>query len=240
MPPSDLVDIARDLRSAVQSLEFGAPVSYVYNPLDYAWELHEAYLRRFGSGTKEVLLLGMNPGPWGMAQTGVPFGEVRAVRDWLGLRGAVGRPAVEHPRRPVHGLRCEHSEVSGRRLWGWAESTFKEPEAFFRSIFVGNYIPLQFLEASGRNLTPDRLGAGDREPLLEVCDRALRETVTALRPRLVVGVGGYAEARARAVLGNDGPRIGRILHPSPASPAANRGWAEAATRQLEELGVDLP
>jgi len=28
-----------------------------------------------------------------------------------------------------------------------------------------------------------------------------------------------------------------VLHPSPASPAANRGWGEAATRQLVELGV---
>jgi single-strand selective monofunctional uracil DNA glycosylase len=31
--------------------------------------------------------------------------------------------------------------------------------------------------------------------------------------------------------------LGKVLHPSPASPAANRGWAEAATRQLIEQGV---
>jgi single-strand selective monofunctional uracil DNA glycosylase len=237
---ADLVDIARSLRSSLGALEFGAPVSYVYNPLDYAWELHEAYLRRYGRGTKEVLLLGINPGPWGMAQTGVPFGEVAAVRDWLGLRGTVGRPRVEHPKRPVLGLDCGRSEVSGRRLWGWAASVFPDPESFFRTIFVGNYIPLQFLEESGRNLTPDRLTAADREPLLELCDRALRDTVEVLGPRLVVGVGAYAETRARAALGDDGPCIGRILHPSPASPAANRGWAETATAELRKLGVAIP
>ena len=32
-------------------------------------------------------------------------------------------------------------------------------------------------------------------------------------------------------------RIGRVLHPSPASPAANRGWAAAAEKQLLALGV---
>ncbi len=239
MAATDLVSIARDLRTKVDRLRFGAPVSHVYNPLDYAWEMHREYLSRFGETPKQVFLLGMNPGPWGMAQTGVPFGEVRAVRGWLGLRAEIGRPADEHPRRPVLGLDCERSEVSGRRLWGWAESQFTSPERFFRSFFVGNYCPLQFLESSGRNLTPDKLAPADRRPLLEVCDESLRRTVEVLRPRLVVGVGVFAENRARIVLGDDGPRIGRILHPSPASPAANRGWAEAATRQLEMLGVDL-
>jgi single-strand selective monofunctional uracil DNA glycosylase len=224
----------------VADLDFASPVRFVYNPLDYAWELHQAYLERFGASPKELVLLGMNPGPWGMAQTGVPFGEVHAVRDWLGLRAPVRRPAVEHPKRPVRGLDCRRSEVSGRRLWGWAAATFGSPEAFFRNILVANYCPLQFLEASGRNLTPDRLRSADRGPLLEVCDRALRATVEALQARLVVGVGAYAEARARAALGDHGPRIGRILHPSPASPEANRGWAEIATRQLRELGVDVP
>ncbi len=146
----------------------------------------------------------------------------------------------EHPRRPVLGLGCERSEVSGRRLWGWAKALFATPEAFFRSFFVANYCPLQFLESSGRNLTPDKLGAGERQILYTACDRALADSVAVLRPRLVVGVGAFAEHRARTVLGDGGPRIGRILHPSPASPAANRGWAEAASRQLSELGVALP
>jgi single-strand selective monofunctional uracil DNA glycosylase len=240
MAATDLEMISAELSARVSKLEFGPPVSHVYNPLDYAWEMHAEYLRRFGGGPKEVLLVGMNPGPWGMAQTGVPFGEVAAVRDWLDLDRPVWRPVDEHPKRPVLGLDCPRSEVSGRRLWEWAKDTFVTPARFFERFFVGNYCPLQFLEASGRNLTPDKLVADERQPLYQACDEALRSSVAVLRPRLVIGVGAFAENRARTVLGEDGPRIGRILHPSPASPVANRGWAEAATRQLTELGVDLP
>lgn len=240
MAATDLELIAAELSAEVAKLEFGSPVSHVYNPLDYAREIHAEYLRRFGGGPKEVLLLGMNPGPWGMAQTGVPFGEVAVVRDWLGLKGQIQAPAGEHPKRPVLGLGCQRSEVSGRRLWGWAKDTFVTPARFFARFFVGNYCPLQFLAASGRNLTPDKLSPDEREPLYQACDRALRSSVAVLRPRLVVGVGAFAENRARSVLGEDGPRIGRILHPSPASPAANHGWAETVSRQLTELGVDLP
>ena len=240
MAHTDLVSIAGQLRSGVAALEFGPPVAHVYNPLDYAWELHERYLRRYGRGPKEVLLLGMNPGPWGMAQTGVPFGEVAAVRDWLEIDGSVGVPSDGHPKRPVEGLACRRSEVSGRRLWGWAARTFASPDRFFEQSFVGNYCPLQFLETTGRNLTPEKLTAGERSRLFEICDEALRRTVDVLEPRLVVGVGVFAETRARLVLGDDGPRVGRILHPSPASPAANRGWADAVTAQLTELGIELP
>lgn len=240
MTPTDLVSIARRLRTAVDQLEFGDPVTHVYNPLDYARELHESYLQRYGGGQKEVFLLGMNPGPWGMAQTGVPFGEIAAVREWLEILGKVGHPANEHPKRVVEGLGCTRSEVSGRRLWGWAADRYKTPERFFATLFVGNYCPLQFLEQSGRNLTPEKLSATERRSLFTICDEALRDTIDVLQPQLVVGVGAFAEARARLVLGDDGPRIGRILHPSPASPAANRGWAEAATKQLDALGIDVP
>ena len=55
---------------------------------------------------------------------------------------------------------------------------------------------------------------------------------------LMIGIGNWAEKRAsEALAGLPGVKFGRVLHPSPASPAANRGWAEAATRQLTELGV---
>jgi single-strand selective monofunctional uracil DNA glycosylase len=237
MAENDLISVSRKLCAVVDGLRFGPPVSHVYNPLDYAREPHEEYLRRFGRGKKVVLLLGMNPGPWGMAQTGVPFGEVGAVRDWLGVRGCVHPPKNPHPKRPVQGLDCGRSEVSGRRLWGWARDLFSTPQRFFESFFVGNYCPLQFLEEGGRNLTPEKLIAPERNPLFAACDEALRQTAEVLLPRLIVGVGAFAETRARTALGDTGPPIGRILHPSPASPAANRGWAETATRQLETLGA---
>jgi single-strand selective monofunctional uracil DNA glycosylase len=234
-----LVRIARDLARRAARLRFGAPVAHVYNPLDYAWAAHRLYLERYGRGTREVLLLGMNPGPWGMAQTGIPFGDVDLVRGWLGIEAEVERPPREHPKRPVEGFLCRRREVSGQRLWGWARETFGSPERFFARFLVLNYCPLAFLEATGRNRTPDKLPARESGPLLDACDDALREVVAALRPRVVMGIGRFAEARARAVAG-DGVAIGYLPHPSPASPQANRDWSRLAAAAIREAGIEVP
>src|SRR6188768_1279806 len=101
---ASLREISRRLATRVSGLRFAAPVAYTYNPLLYARAPHEAYLERYGQGPKECLLLGMNPGPFGMAQTGVPFGDVGMVRGWLEIEGAVTKPAREHPGRPVSGF----------------------------------------------------------------------------------------------------------------------------------------
>lgn len=231
--------ITRELNAALADLRFASPVAYVYNPLDYARAPHRLYLERYAHGGAEVLLIGMNPGPWGMAQTGVPFGAVSRVRDFLGIEAAVGKPPHEHPKRPVTGFACRREEVSGARLWGWAQEQFGTPERFFARFFVGNYCPLLFLDEAGRNLTPDRLPAAELQPLTAACDRALRRTVERLGVRRVVGVGGWAEARAKEAVGEIGVKIGRVLHPSPANPRANSGWSTAATAQLRALGIAL-
>lgn len=220
-------------------LSFGDPVAYVYNPLDYAWELHCRYLERFGGLGAKVVLLGMNPGPWGMAQTGVPFGAISRVREWLAIEGPVGRPAREHPKRPVTGLECTREEVSGARLWGWAEERFGTPERFHEQFYIANYCPLLFLAEGARNITPDKLTAEERQAVDEPCEAALRRTVEVLEATHVIGVGAWAEKRARAALDGMELSFGRVLHPSPASPAANRGWAEQATAQFKDLGLDV-
>jgi single-strand selective monofunctional uracil DNA glycosylase len=234
-----LVAISRRLAREVDRIRFSPPVTYVYDPLTYAAAPHEEYLRRYGARQGRVLLLGMNPGPFGMAQTGVPFGDVATVRDWLGIDAVVAKPRREHPRRPVLGFGCTRSEVSGSRLWGWARRRFEKPERFFRAFFVLNYCPLVFMEASGRNRTPDKLAAAEREGLFHVCDRALQETVRCLEPVRVIGVGGFAERRAREALGQLDVTIGGVLHPSPASPLANRGWEAVIERQLRGQGIRL-
>jgi single-strand selective monofunctional uracil DNA glycosylase len=235
-----LITAARRLNQAVGRLQFAPPVSHVYNPLEYAWASHENYLRRFGAGPKRIVFLGMNPGPFGMVQTGIPFGEVNAVRDWLGLGGPVGRPPLEHPLRPVPGFECRRSEVSGQRLWGLFARRFGDPEEFFKEHLVLNYCPLAFMEASGRNRTPDKLSAAEKVLLFDACDRHLREAIRALQPQWVIAVGDFARRRAEIVFAGGPPNVGQILHPSPANPAANRAWAAVVTRQLENLGVWLP
>jgi single-strand selective monofunctional uracil DNA glycosylase len=234
---SPLLNAARQLAQSLEDLRFGSPVAHVYHPLVYAWEAHAAYLRRYAAGRKQILFLGMNPGPFGMVQTGVPFGEVAAVRDWMGLSAPVATPNHMHPKRLVEGFGCARSEVSGRRLWGLFAECFGTAAAFFADHFVVNYCPLAFFDASGRNLTPDKLPAAQAAPLAVACDAHLREVASALRPAWVIGVGDFAQKRARLALAGEGVSVGRILHPSPASPAANRGWAAAATAQLRALGV---
>jgi single-strand selective monofunctional uracil DNA glycosylase len=235
----DPIRTSRALCREVSGLAFGEPVAFVYNPLDYARKTHEQYLRRYAKPGVEALWLGMNPGPFGMAQTGVPFGEIELVRDWLGIEGPVGRPEPECPKRPITGFDCPRSEVSGRRLWGWARERFGEPERFFARFFVWNYCPLAFLEEGGRNRTPDKLPAAERDPLFEACDRSLVRIAEHMKPELVLGIGAFATARARAVLEERGYEVATVLHPSPASPIANRGWAAQAEKQLRALGVEL-
>jgi single-strand selective monofunctional uracil DNA glycosylase len=230
---------AQQLARDVDALSFGAPVTHVYNPLRYAATAHREYVERYAGDRKRILFLGMNPGPFGMAQTGVPFGEISLVRDWLGICTRVGKPVHEHPKRPVEGFACARSEVSGARLWGALAERYGSPERFFADRFIANYCPLVFMEQSGKNRTPDKLAPEEREALYAACDRHLRAIVAALEPEWLIGIGKFTEARAEQALAGTGVRVGSILHPSPASPIANRGWAEQADRQLAGYGLSL-
>jgi single-strand selective monofunctional uracil DNA glycosylase len=174
-----------------------------------------------------------------MVQTGIPFGDVKVVSGWLGIRGDVTGPRSCHPRRPVQGFACPRSEISGSRLWGWARRRFGTPERFFARFFVANYCPLCFFDAEGKNCTPDRLPAAEREPLFAACDRAVRALAECLQPRLVIGVGRFAEARARAALAGMPVAVACALHPSGANPRASRDWAGQMDATLRALGVNF-
>lgn len=234
-----LIESTRKLADDLRDLEFSPPVACVYRTLDYTWAAQREYLERYGKGNKRIVFLGMNPGPFGMAQTGVPFGEVAAVRDWMGIETAIDKPAREHPKRPIEGFQCQRSEVSGRRLWGLFAERFGTAEAFFKDHFVLNFCPLVWMSETGANLTPDKLSSAEMAPVERACLGHLREVIALLKPEYLIGVGAFAEERLRRAAQACGSTavIGKVLHPSPASPAANRGWAEAAGKQLLELGV---
>jgi single-strand selective monofunctional uracil DNA glycosylase len=232
-----LKQITDDLIADLEGQTFEPPTAYVYNPLVYARPAWDQYCDKYGRGRPEVLLIGMNPGPWGMSQVGVPFGEIAHVRDWMGIQAPIGKPDPEHPKRPILGFECPRSEVSGRRLWSWAKDTYGTPEAFFERFFVANYCPLVFMEEGGRNRIPEKLPKAERTPLFAACDRALRRTVQHYEPQYVVGIGKFAEKKARQVVGDLDVVIGSVPHPSPASPLANRGWAPLMTNALTDLGI---
>ncbi|MEX1024843.1 MAG: single-stranded DNA-binding protein [Planctomycetota bacterium] len=238
-PHASIAQAVRNLSDAVDALRFDEPVAHVYNPLVYARAAVDQYLERYLKRGVEALFLGMNPGPWGMVQTGIPFGEVELARTWLELDGVIESPRDQHPKRPIQGWACTRSEVSGRRVWGWAAERFGSPRAFFERFFVWNYCPLAFMEAGGRNRTPDKLAVDERAALYAVCDAALVEIVRAVAPERVIGIGKFAEARAKLALAELDVPIASILHPSPASPLANRGWAAQAEAQLAGLGIRI-
>lgn len=236
-----LKEAALKLSEAVSKLEFTEEITHIYNPLEYAWKAHAAYLELAGNSRKKIIFVGMNPGPWGMAQTGVPFGEIASVTDWLNIHTDINKPASEHPKRPIEGFNCSRSEVSGKRLWNLMAERFGTSEAFFREHYVANYCPLSFMTETGRNFTPDKLPKPEQRNLFEACDEHLRATVEILEAEWVLGIGKFAETRINSALktevANGSVKSGTILHPSPASPAANRGWADAAVKKMLSYGL---
>ncbi|MDG1892054.1 MAG: single-stranded DNA-binding protein [Verrucomicrobiota bacterium] len=232
-----MIRAARQLCKEVDALQFPPPVAWVYNPLDYGLQAHEDYLQRYAANRKRFIFLGMNPGPFGMVQTAIPFGEIHFVRDWLGIREISAGPAETHPKRPVQGFQCQRSEVSGKRLWGLFEERFCKPSSFFQDHFVANYCPLAFLEETGRNLTPDKIPSQWRQPLFDACNRHLQEILQILKPEIVIGIGRFASQRAEGVATPLGIKTTEILHPSPASPAANKDWKGKVSQKLMEAGI---
>ena len=236
-----VIEAAKQLSDTLSQLSFSEPVANTYNPLEYAWSGHEAYIKRFVKGPIDCLYLGMNPGPFGMAQTGVPFGEIAAVSDWMGINCLISAPAQTHPKRPILGFGCGRSEVSGRRLWGLMADIYGSAEAFFESNYVANFCPLLWMSDSGANLTPVKLGKEQTAAVDIACQQHLVRLIDILQPRCLIGVGGYAlKQLALADKSSDTPHIlASILHPSPASPMANKQWPEKPRAQIAAIMQQL-
>lgn len=239
---SELTRAAAGLRDDAEELarrmEAAGVADCVYNPLMYAWEIHEEFIRVSGGGGAKTVLLGMNPGPHGMGQMGIPFAATSVVRDLLGISGiAVGKPVLSHPKRPVHGLTHPKEEVSGTRLWGLLQDRYGGASQIFQNVFIVNHCPLMILDGPrGTNVTPNNISGPVVRDLLERCDQHLREAVMALGAEEVIGIGKFAEKRANAALEGMGIGVKTCWHPSPASPLANRNggadWRENVSAVL--------
>lgn len=220
--------------SQLCSRDWGAPVHTVYNPLEYARDPALAYHRRFVLDSARVLWMGMNPGPFGMVQTGIPFGARRTVQEVLGITGRVSPPARQHPRRPIQGFSETREEVSGKRLWGMVSETWGSAARFAETNALVNYCPLAFLNERGANIPLPGLAAADRRAVEEACDASLGQTLRILSPEICVAIGKVAETALRRV---GAPNVVLLPHPSPASPQANRDWSGMARRALSEAGL---
>lgn len=241
-PIAELSRAAAGLRDDAEDLarrmESEGVADCVYNPLMYAWDIHEEFIRVSGGRGAKTILMGMNPGPHGMGQMGVPFAATSVVRDLLGISGIdVRKPAISHPKRPVNGLAHPKEEVSGTRLWGLLQDRYGGADQIFQNVFIVNHCPLMILHGPrGTNVTPNNVSGPAVRDLLERCDQHLMEVVMALGAEQVIGIGKYAEKRANLALGEMGIRVMTCWHPSPASPLANRNggkdWRENVSAVL--------
>ena len=217
-----------DVEKFADSLVKEGSVDAVYNPLAYAWEPHRAYLELASGGGAKTLLLGMNPGPHGMGQMGIPFAATSVVRELLKITNLeVGQPRKPHPKRPISGLDWPKEEVSGTRLWGLLANEYGSAESIFKSVFLLNHCPLMLFSGErATNITPDKITGPTTKALLERCDEHLREVVDIMQIEQVIGVGRYSETRALNALSGIDISVTTCWHPSPASPLANRNKGE--------------
>ncbi|KYN12635.1 PREDICTED: single-strand selective monofunctional uracil DNA glycosylase [Trachymyrmex cornetzi] len=231
-----LLSIEQELCTKLKDIIFPSLIQYIYNPLEYASETHAMYVHKYCTGIKKILFVGMNPGPWGMSQTGVPFGEINMVRDWLKISGPIGKPSKEHPDRKVIGFQCTRSEVSGLRLWGLFQELCGNPENFFRYAYMHNYCPLAFMDGKARNITPAEIKGDGQKILHEACDKSLTDIIQLLKVEIVIGIGNYAEKRAQIAVQTGGlpVKVMVLRHPSPRA-LGNQNWKETAKQRLNEL-----
>ena len=238
-----LIKASRQLATRCAAIEFPADINLIYHPLIYAAAPYEEYLRKFAAGPKRNIFIGINPGPWGMVQTGIPFGEINAVQNYLKIRTAAVAPAVNYPELPILGPTCRRAEVSGKRLWGLIAATFPRAEDFFADNLIFNYCPVFFSRVTGGkrvNVTPDKLPRPVREQLYAPCDEFLGQATTLLEPKFLIGVGGFALKRLTEIFPNPDFIISSITHPSPLNAQANKNFSGLAGDKLRALGAWKP
>ncbi|XP_076667158.1 single-strand-selective monofunctional uracil-DNA glycosylase [Andrena cerasifolii] len=234
----ELLSLERNLAIELGKIKFPLPIEYVYSPLEYAFDTHAMYVKKYCTTVKRILFLGMNPGPWGMSQTGVPFGEINMVRNWLQISGAVGKPAREQPDRKVTGFECPRTEISGKRLWGLFKELCGNPEKFFQHAYVHNYCPIALMNKKGCNITPAEMKGAYQQTMHNACDKALANVIRLLNVEIVIGIGGYAEKRAQLVAKSSKLPVKILCLPHPSPRAANNtNWSEKATKKLTEFGL---
>ncbi|XP_072929993.1 single-strand selective monofunctional uracil DNA glycosylase [Epargyreus clarus] len=236
----DFLNLTDELNLSLEQFELPAAVKCVYNPTIYARNTFEMYVRKYCKTKKRIMYFGMNPGPFGMSQTGVPFGEISSVRDWLGIEGPVGKPPIEVKTRPVNGFNCTRTEVSGKRFWGLFKDICKTPENFFETSFVYNYLNQQWMKSNGCNVTPSDLRVAEVEALYNICDPVFVKVLQLYEVEKIVAIGNFCATRARKALDkypiNKSIEIIYLPHPSPRT-VNNNEWDKKAIEHLKKFDL---
>lgn len=231
-----LIDLTEEFNKKLNELQFDFD-GFVYNPLNYASLLHNQFLNR-NTNTIDNLFMGMNPGPFGMAQNGVPFGATSKVKDFLKINGSVDLVLDAHPKLPIVGLEMKREEESGKRFWSVMEEIYGNCEEFFKHSFATNYCPLAFIDkgSTAKNITPDKLSKQDQKKIELVCDEFLEKQINILKPKRIIAIGRYSEKMA--LKNKDKIEVLYLFHPSPANPKGFSYWKEGKAKEDIEKWVN--
>ncbi|XP_055849953.1 single-strand selective monofunctional uracil DNA glycosylase [Episyrphus balteatus] len=230
------IDIECNLNKELANLKF-PNITHVYNPIEYAFDLHCQYLKKYLNGPKKMLLIGMNPGPNGMAQNGVPFGNTNTVKNLMKIEGQVEQPPSLHPKRPVTGLACKTEEPSGVRIWTLIGKLAGSLEIFSQQCFMHNFCPLAFFDVQGKNITPGELKGDVKAEVRNICLKYLEQEIQLIQPEIIIAIGSYVGdcmkrlAKQSIYIGSN-IKILQLAHPSPRS-VNNNNWPEKATEFFE-------
>lgn len=227
-----LLGFSKTLVQSLQKIDIGQFTNDIimYNVLDYAWDAWEQYITQYAKGTAHTLVLGINPGPHGMVQTGIPFGNISTVQHYLNIQPNIQHDKISpHPRRPVLGLTYTREEPSGKLLWGTIQEMYPNPNDFFSDFFVLNYCPLAFFsnDEKASNLTPDKLPKIYQSHIEILCSKHLAQYLVGFQITRILAVGKYTQQIAGKVLEGGGldilmPKqkieVQYLTHPSPLNP----------------------
>ena len=230
-----LINLTEAFNNKLNKIHFSF-TGIIYNPLDYAKDNYYEYLQNYVNEYIDNIFLGMNPGPYGMVQTGIPFGEINYVKNYLKINNTVNKPKTEHCKKIITGMNTERSEISGFRFWSLIKSKYQTAELFAEKNAVLNYCPLCFIENTqkGKNITPEMLSKSDKNQINICCDEYLKNIIMLIQPKKLIGIGSYAYKRFCKV--STLPTF-YMLHPSPLNPKANKNWIENEKNFLIENGI---
>ena len=168
----------------------------------------------------------MNPGPWGMAQTGVPFGEIGLVRELAGDRRRGRQAAGGAPETPDRGVRVHAERGQRPASLGLGQGTLRLPGALLRALLRLELLPAGVHGGERPQPDPGQAAGGGAGAAL----RRLRRGAPARRrhARARVGRGGRQGSPRRAP-----PRrwpSGSRPAPGPASAASSTPARRARRR----------
>lgn len=210
---------------------------FIYNPLEYCLDPFIQYLEK-GGEKRDIVFLGMNPGPFGMMQNGIPFGASNFVNNYLNIEKDFDKQKIEkeHPKYKIIGKNIERQEISGTKLWGLIQSFYPDSNTFLENQIVLNYLQLAILDKEkGKNITPDKLNKDVRTKIENICDNQLREILDILESKVLIGVGKYSYDSLLRVKKNE--KVIKINHPSPLNARYFKTWTEDTKKLLIDENI---